>query len=75
MSLSDQDTCTIVIIDSRRASSNNEVKISTRAVRVQSVSGLDLFAGSDNPMNRFYLVIDSLKKLVHVVRHVVRPVW
>ena len=58
-----------------RASSSNEVQISTRAVQICSAGGIDLFPGTDNPMNAMYLVIDPLKKIVHVVKFMVKPVW
>jgi hypothetical protein len=58
-----------------RTSDNNEVKISTRAVQIHSVGGLDLFSNSENPMNSMYLVIDPLKKIVHVVRYDAKSAW
>lgn len=68
--------CTLLIVYFiSRASADNAVKISTRTVQVHSAEGLDLFGGSDNPMNAFYLVIDPLKKQVHVLRFVVKSMW
>jgi hypothetical protein len=58
-----------------RTSDNNEVKISTRVIQVNSISGLDLFSNNDNPMNSMYLVIDPLKKIVHVVRYDAKSNW
>ncbi len=58
-----------------RDSQNEDVKISTRAALVHSVSGSDLFVGTDNPANRMIVIVDPLKRLVFVVRTALRNYW
>ena len=58
-----------------RDSQNGDVKISTQAALVHSVSGSDLFMGADSSANRMIVVVDPLKRLVYVVRTTLRNYW
>ncbi len=59
----------------RDAKSGN-VKVAGKVFQIQSISGIDLYKDNvDSLHNRFYAIVDPMKKSVTVIRNNFKNFW
>jgi hypothetical protein len=59
-----------------RDSKTNAVKVAGKVFQVNSVAGVDLYKENiDSPHNRFYAIVDPMKKSVTVIRNNFKNFW
>ena len=58
-----------------RDSKTEQVQVSGRVYRIDSVPGLDLFNYPESSHNCLFAVIDPLKKEISIVKNSFKPYW